>query len=179
LQRVSPRLAALAFVAASSLVVPAIRAAPPDPGRSSAAPAALEQIRDADPIELARAVLRLGDVAVLALLSDGQSGPARLAGIRAARWLVAPEHALPALAELVASRDSLLAPAAALACMRIARELDVDALSRREADPTELALVLSTLRRALRTPQVRADLRMMTAEAVASIEATAWAATAR
>jgi hypothetical protein len=172
---VNRRVAALGFVAASSLGVIAIRAAPPAPARSSAADA-LGQIRDADPMEFSRAVLRLGDSAVLALLEDTQPGPARLAGIRAARWLVAPEHALPQLAELVTGRDSLLAPAAALASMRIARELDADALSRREADPTELALALSTLRRALRTPQVRADLRVLVAEAVASIEATAWAA---
>jgi hypothetical protein len=173
---VNPRLAALGFVAASSLGLTPLHAAPPPaPPRSSAAADALGQIRDADPIELSRAVLRLGDLAVLALLADGQPGPARLAAIRAARWLVAPEHALPKLAELVAGRDSLLAPAAALASMRIARELDTDALSRREADPTELALALSTLRRALRTPEVRADLRMMVAEAVASIEATGWA----
>jgi hypothetical protein len=176
LQRVSPRLSALGLFAASSLVLTTVRATPPDPGRSSAAANALGEIGDADPIEISRVVLRLGDRAILALLADGQPGPARLWGIRAARWLVAPEHALPALAELLAGRDSLLAPAAALASMRIARELDADALSRREADPTQLALALSTLRRVLRTPQVRADLRMMAADAVASIEATAWAA---
>jgi hypothetical protein len=175
---VSPRLAALGLFTASSLVFSAVRAAPPEPAHSSVAADALEAIRDADPIELSRVVMRIGDRPVLALLAEGQPGPARLAGIRAARWLVAPEQALPVLAELTAGRDSLLAPAAALATMRIARALDADSLSRREADPAELAIALSTLRLALRTPHVRADLRMMAAEAVAAIEATAWAAPA-
>jgi hypothetical protein len=175
---VSRHLAAVGFIAMSMLVVPAIRAAPADPRRSIGAGNELMKVRDADPIELERAVLRFGDVAVLALLADGQAGPVRLAAIRAARWLVAPEHALPVLAELVVGRDSVLAPAAALASMRIARELDPDALSRREADPQQLALALRTLRRGLRTPQVRADLRMIAAEAVASIEATGWATAA-
>jgi hypothetical protein len=175
---VSPRLAALGWFAASWLVLTTVRAAPADPGRSSAAADALERVADADPIELSRAVLRLGDRSVLALLAEGQPGPARLAGIRAARWLVAPEHALPMLAELSAGRDSLLAPAAALASVRIARQLDADALSRREADATQLADALSTLRRALGTAHLRADLRMMAAETVALIEAIGWAATA-
>lgn len=175
---VSRHLAALGLVAASALVLTAVRAAPPDPGSPGAAADALERIEDADPIELSRAVLRVGDRSVLALLAEQQPGATRLAAIRAARWLVAPEHALPMLAELTAGRDSLLAPAAALASLRIARQLDADALSRREADPAELAIALATLRLALRTPHMRSDMRMMAAEAVALIEATGWATAA-
>jgi len=133
--------------------------------------AALLGVRDADPLELARVVARVGDGAVLALLAGDRPVAVRLAAVRAAPWLREPERALAPLAELIASRDSELAPAAARAALRIAQALTSDALGRRERSPAELGAALKALLRAAELPRVRADLQRMAAATAEQLRA--------
>lgn len=143
------------------------------PGAAQAEPpaGALIAVRDADPLELARVAARLGDAAVLALLAPSQPVAAQLAAVRAAPWLREPERALLPIAELIAGRDSELAPAAARAALQITRALDADALARRELLPDDLAPALSALARAAVLSRVRDDLRRMAAAAAEQLRA--------
>jgi len=78
-----------------------------------------------DPMELGRVVRAYGDDAVREALGSPE-------GIRATPWLDAPEEVLPALAEIAAGDDPLLAPLATRAAHRIAERLDPVELHRRE-----------------------------------------------
>jgi hypothetical protein len=158
-----------------SLVVIAVLAGA-GPGIAQTAPARdaasqLLALRSADPLELARVVARVGDSAVLALLAADKPVATRLAAVRAAAWLRQPEQALGTLAELLAGRDSELAPAAARAALQIAQGLDADALAQREVAPAQLTQVLVALLRASELPRVRPDLRAMAAAAAEQLRA--------
>lgn len=138
---------------------------------ASAQPRTDEPFTSPDPMELARAVDRLGDDAVLARLAASQPRAARLAAVQAAPFLREPELALPALAELAAGRDPRLAPAAAASILAITRALDADALTRRESDPRALAPVRARLSALHADASARPDLRAAAAVAEAGLEA--------
>lgn len=147
----------------------------PAPGGAQAGGAdtcarALIEIRDLEPLQLTRVAIRCGDHAILQLLDTQQPGAVRLAAIHASPWLAAPESALDALASALASRDSLLAPAAARAAVDIAARLDPQALERREIAPSELGQALAALRRVSESPHVRVELRMMAQRAATLLE---------
>lgn len=131
----------------------------------------LAAVGDADPLELARVVSRLGDAAVLRSLGSGRPVAERLAAVRAAPWLGAPERALPPLIELLAGRDSELAPAAGLSVARVASVLDADALARREVRVAELAPVRARLVEVAQNDALRADLRAFADAAAAALRA--------
>lgn len=97
--------------------------------------AALASLGDA--LEVGRQVEAMGDEPVLAAMEADRLA-LRLGAIRGARWLAAPEEALPTLAALAAGDDPDLAPAAARAGAEIAAELRVDDLTAREADVAAL-----------------------------------------
>lgn len=153
------RALCLALVLAS--VAPA-RAQAPDP---------FVAVADADPMELARVVDRLGDGAVLARLAAERAPAVRLAATRAAPFLDAPEHALEPLSRLAAGRDPRLAPAAARAALTIARALDLDALSLREFDPAALAPARERFAALAADASARADLRAVAGLIVARLSA--------
>lgn len=115
--------------------------------------------RSSDPIELARVVDRIGDEGVIARLTDETSAAVRLAAIRATRAMDAPERALVPLAVIASGRDPDLAPAAALALLAIARELDPQALDGREVMRAELVPARSALAVLAADETARADLR--------------------
>jgi hypothetical protein len=129
----------------------------------------LVAIADGDPIELARAVDRLGDEAVLERLSS-RSRSVRLAAIRAAPHLRWPERALMSLAGLAGGRDPDLAPAAAESARSIAEELTSDQLARREVDPASLGEAAAALRAVAADRTARADIRAVCARAAAALD---------
>jgi hypothetical protein len=194
LAAVASLIGGVALLAAAAAVVLAQPARAPAPA-SGAGPAAEDLLSaDADPAELARAVARLGDDAVLALLGAGASGPraesdgaesispaASLAAVRAAPHLTAPEDALALLAGLAAGRDPDLAPAASLAAWRIAERLAADPreLERREADPAVVASGRAALRRVAADPTARHDVRQACAVASALLDSTSVNASVR
>jgi hypothetical protein len=122
-----------------------------------------------DPLEQARVTAGFGDDAVLSLLAPEQPVAVRLAAVRATPWLREPERALARLCELLAGRDSELAPAAARAALQIARSLDADTLARREVAPATLTDALAALQRAADLPQIRQDIQRMAAAAAAQL----------
>jgi hypothetical protein len=125
---------------------------------------------DDDPLALARWVDRRGDAALLDALESDR--PAlRLAAIRAARWMSGPEAALEPLARLAAGRDPDLAPAAALACYRIVRDLDAVALDRREVLRGRLAPARKALAALQGDGAARLDLRRLAGFSVEGLEA--------
>jgi hypothetical protein len=128
-------------------------------------------VRDADPMELARVVDRLGDDAVLTRLAGDSPRPVRLAAAHAAPFLREPELALAPLAELAAGRDPRLAPASAASLLTVARALDPDALARREVDVATLAPVRARLAALRDDASARRDLRVAAESADASLEA--------
>lgn len=132
------------------------------------AAAALLAVRDADPLELGRVAERFGDARLLALLGDPRVA-VRLVALYAAPWLREPERALPAIAPLIASRDSELAPAAARAAFEITAALSADALAAREVLPGELTAVRAELQRTAALAWVRHDLRALAAAADAQL----------
>ncbi len=136
---------------------------------------ALLEVRDADPLQLARVAQRFGDAALLALLGD-EPVAVRLVALYAAPWLREPERALPAIAPLIASRDSELAPVAARAALDIAAALSADALAAREVTPGELTAVRAELQRAAALAWLRADLRSLAGAADAQLAAAGVAA---
>lgn len=135
---------------------------------ASAQPDPFAVITDADPMELARVVDRLGDDAVLARLSDAQPREVRLAALRASPFMRWAELALEPLARIAASRDPLLAPAAASAALTIARSLEPDSLRRREVDPASLSGARGLFTALSAERSARADLRVV-ASMVASL----------
>lgn len=124
-----------------------------------------------DPLEVGRFVAVLGDAAVLTALGEAAPAVERLAAVRAARWLAAPEQALAPLAAILEGRDSELAPSAARAVAAIAAGLDADALARREVLPEELSAVRERLLAAAERSTLRADIRTSAAEAAAALAA--------
>jgi len=128
-------------------------------------------VADADPLELSRRVMQHGDDAVVARLSEDQPVVVQLAAVRASRFMRAPEAALPRLAQIARGRDPDLAPAAALACHRIARDLDTPALARREARRTALAPARADLEALAGDETARADLRRLAAFAADALAA--------
>lgn len=128
-------------------------------GPASAQSDPLAAIADADPMELARVVDRLGDDAVLSRLDEARPREVRLAAMRASPFMGWPELALEPLAQIAASRDPLLAPAAASAALTIARSLEPDALRRREVDPTSLSAARGLFAALSADRSARADLR--------------------
>lgn len=141
------------------------------PVRADGPGARLTAVADADPIELARVAGALGDSAVLAAMSEGRPGAERLAAVRAAPWLDAPELALDLLVRLLVGRDSELAPSAARAVARIAAALDADTLARREVLPESLSAVRAKLTEAVERETLRADIRVLAAEAAFQLSA--------
>jgi hypothetical protein len=136
----------------------------------AAAPAPLEATLTADPLDVARVVARIGDDAVLeALASDAPAR--RLAGVRAATFLGAPEAALPALVGLAAGRDPDLAPAASIALLDIARALTPEGLARRESDAAALVPARDAARRLAADATARADVRRAAALAAGALAA--------
>lgn len=132
-------------VLACALLVTSASAQPDDP---------LAAVIDADPVELARAVDRVGDDAVLERLAA-----AELLGVHASPYMAEPEVALPRLVELARGRDPWLAPAAMSAILTIAEGPLLDAMDRREREPGSLEPVLTELRALEEDGTARADLR--------------------
>lgn len=128
---------------------------------------------DADPLDLARAVARAGDALVLSRLARG-SVAQKLAAVRAAPFLAAPEAALGALAALAAGRDPDLAPEAARAALSIARALTLEDLGRREAELSELAPARDALRRLAADASARPDVRRAASVAAGALAALAF-----
>jgi len=127
----------------------------------------LALVVSSDPLDLARAVDRLGDGAVLARLgaaNDEELDPALvLAAIRAAPWLHAPEEALTRLVELAAGHDPDLAPAATLALVRIAERLTPADLDAREASREPVRASLAALSALADDATARTDIRRASA----------------
>ncbi len=124
------------------------------------APDSLVAVVDADPLELARVVRKLGDEAVSQRLDPGQSVEIRLAAIRSTPWMREPELALNALVRELSGRDPDLAPAAARAAARIAGSLDAESLLRREVDAQGLCPVRTGLVAAGENELLRPDIRL-------------------
>ncbi|WP_236604131.1 hypothetical protein [Sandaracinus amylolyticus] len=116
--------------------------------------------RSSDPLELGRVVDRVGDDAVVARIASEELGAdVRLAAVRAAPAMHAPERALEALAAVAAGRDPDLAPAAAHAMLDIARALDPQALDAREVMREELAPARAAIAAILDDESARGDIR--------------------
>jgi hypothetical protein len=124
-----------------------------------------------DPLELARAVDRIGDAALLARLGEETPADVRLLAVRGAPQMHAPERALEPLARIAAGRDPDLAPAAALSASRIARALDPQALEARETLPSDLAAARTVLEALAADETARADIRRAAGMAVDAIGA--------
>ena len=133
------------------------------------APDPLVAVADADPLELARVVQRLGDDAVVARLKATQRTEVRLAAIRATRYLRVPESALLLLPAIIGERDDLLGQAAARAVYAIVSALTIDDLQRHEILPAELAPACAALERVVATEHVRADLRALAKASAATL----------
>ncbi|MBN1655926.1 MAG: hypothetical protein JXA30_19320 [Deltaproteobacteria bacterium] len=131
----------------------------------------LAAIVDADPMELARVVRRIGDNAVIERLEEDKPIEVRIAAIRATRWMRAPERALAALAEEVGSRDCDLAPAAARAALRIASELTADELATREVMPEQLRQARALFAQAAKNALLRPDIRLYAAQTQEALRA--------
>ncbi len=127
-------------------------------------------VRNADPVELARVVDRLGDGAVLERLDAGRSRAVRLAAVRASDQMHEPELALDALSTMASGRDPLLAPAAAQAALQVARMLTPDGLARREAEPAALAPARQRLAALADDESARPDQRVIAAMARARLD---------
>jgi hypothetical protein len=112
-----------------------------------------------DPLELARVVDRIGDRAVLDRLAADRPADVRLAALRAAPAMRAPESALGALAEIAGGRDPDLAPAAMLSVLTIARALDPLELDAREVLRADLAPARRAIGAIAADATARADLR--------------------
>ena len=118
---------------------------------------------DENPLELARRVDVLGDRAVLNALALDANAPERLAAIRAAAWMRAPEWALEPLVVMLRGRDAEVATAAARALQRIASRIDADTLAMREVMPSDLAPVRAQLAMALGDALLAPDLALVAA----------------
>jgi len=135
----------------------------------------LAEVAGADPLDLSRAVARLGDDAVMDRLREGTSAASRLAAIRATPALAEPERALAELAEIARGRDPDLAPAAALSALTIAGDLDADELVQREADRDLVTRSREAFEALGHDESVRRDIRrvgFMVAERLRSLTAS-------
>jgi hypothetical protein len=129
-------------------------------GASAQAPDPLVAAGTSDPLRLASIVDRIGDDAVLERLTGEEiAGDARLAAVRAAPRMQAPERALEPLAALAIGRDPDVAPAAALSMLEIARALDPRDLDAREVMREELAPARAAAARLAEDETARGDLR--------------------
>ncbi len=126
---------------------------------------------NADPLELGRRAAALGDDAVLARLADGTPRTVRLAAVRAARFLRQPERALAPLGHVARGRDPDLAPAAALAILRIVGELDLPTLERRELRAEDFAAARRELAALADDGRSRADVRAAARRAASRLAA--------
>lgn len=124
----------------------------------------LAAVDDIDPIELRRAVDRVGDDAVLRRVDAGE-----LLGILATPHMAEPELALPTLVELARGRDPWLAPAAMGAILDIAERPLIEEMERREREPTSLAPALSGLAALAADESARHDMRAAAALARAQL----------
>lgn len=131
----------------------------------------IASIIDADPVELARVVDRLGDQVVQSRLDAKNPIEHQLAAVRAARWMSEPEICLGSIAIMAVSRDSELAPSAARAALTIATELSLDELTTREFDPQGLKQVRAEFSKAADNPFIRKDIRLMAAQTSALLAA--------
>jgi hypothetical protein len=126
---------------------------------------------DLESLELAAIVDRVGDAAVVACLAESAPVSARLAAVRAAAYLRAPEAALPALVELAAARDPELAPLAARRTFVIAQRLVQEVGAQRDFSPSELSPVRAALQRSVAERRPRADLRLWLEQALQLLSA--------
>lgn len=132
------RRSLLSILLALPLALPALAQLEPDPEGA-----------DLDPLAFAASVRARGDEPILAALEDptalGRS--ARRRAIRAAPDLRDPAAALPALAEIAASREPFDSIAAAHAAFVVVRGLPGDAVERFELDRAALERVAAALAR--------------------------------
>jgi len=131
--------------------------------------AVLERV-DADPLELARVVDGLSSDAVLDALGKPAAVRRRLALVRAAPWIDGAERALLPLVQLMSGRDSLLAPAAALAVARIVADLGDPARRAGEAVHDELKPARRAMLVVVDAQHVRQDIRGVAAEAIGACD---------
>lgn len=147
-------------------------------GRSDAAePAARAEVSarsalpsppgDSDPLVLARYVDRVTDQQVLSLLTPDQTPQMRQLGALCARWLDAPERALPALTTLMASPDPDVAPVAARSAQAIAESLWAFELRERGVSVPFLREIIAGLGAVAASKRARADIRYRAAAAAA------------
>lgn len=177
-------LGAMLTLAACALFVcgwgAAARAEPPEV--PPAAPASVQASLDytglsaTDPLDRARAVARLGDGPVLALLSEqgrgtGHEAALRLAAIESAAFLRNPAEALAPLVPLMQGRDPDLAPAAAQAIVAIARRLVEASRAPEGVSAAQLAALAKQLRAIEQDPRVRADLKLAAVQAATLLDA--------
>ncbi len=127
---------------------------------------------DAEPLQLAAAVDRVGDDAVLSRLAAAGSVATRLAAVRGSEFLQSPELALPLLAELAGSRDSELAEPAARRAFLIAQRLQREGLSRREILRGDLQPARAALLRVAAQSRPRADIRLWLEQAAQLLAAS-------
>ncbi|MBW2460341.1 MAG: hypothetical protein JRH11_01760 [Deltaproteobacteria bacterium] len=113
---------------------------------------------DADPLELARAVARHGDGAIIEALGGAAADRAFLA-IQSTPHLAEPEGALPVLAAIAVGRDPDLAPAAALAALRVAEGLTASSLVIREVSAEDLRGATELFEAAADDETARRDIR--------------------
>jgi hypothetical protein len=114
---------------------------------------------NADELDLAALVARIGDDVVLTSLSEGDS-VLRLSAIRSAPYLVSKELALQPLAVLAQGRDPDLAPAAVRRALAIAGALALDRAANRELDLDTLQAAQRLLLALANAKSARADVRV-------------------
>jgi hypothetical protein len=126
---------------------------------------------DLDPFAFAASVRARGDEPILEALRDPETlgRSARRRAIRAAPDLRVPPAALPALAEIAASREPFDAAAAMHAVFVIIRALPGDAVERFELDAEALASVVDVLRRLAEDTTALEELRAMAGTAAAEL----------
>lgn len=123
-----------------------------------------------DDLDAARWADRVGDGVVLERLGPETPALLRLRAIRAAPAMVDPERSLNVLADLMASRDPDLAPAAGRAAVAVAAQLSQDRLQRREASPEELKRIGSRYA-SLVESDLRQDIRLMAVRVAGLLDA--------
>lgn len=134
---------------------------------------------DSDPLVLARFVDRAGDAAVLAWMTPDRTGLMRGLAFQAARFMRAPELALPILVGAMAGSDPDLSPCAARATLAIVEGFGPGDLAQREADLSRLEPVVGELQRVAEAPRSRADIAVMAATAAVVLsEALKWSGVA-
>lgn len=160
-------------LAGACLPCPAALAAPAGqtPGSLAERLSPLSAAMDRDPLEMARAVRHCDPGAIRAALDGPDVSPVlQLAAIRGAPWLRRPEEALVALVRIMGGRDSLLAPAAAVAIRRIVAALDAHVLAAAEVDLGDLEGLRAPLQALVEQPLLRPDFRAVAAEALAWLD---------